>query len=94
MLKIRGISNAENLLMGVNRFGHCLTICITCAGNQLCPKPDAAIPRQVDAMVMAALSLSLYISYGKGCHLFHDGGGLWMLSSACDSHKLYAENLL
>jgi hypothetical protein len=26
MLKIRGISNAENLLMGVNRFGHCLTI--------------------------------------------------------------------
>jgi len=25
MLKIRGISNAENLLMGVNRFGHCLT---------------------------------------------------------------------
>jgi hypothetical protein len=24
MLKIRGISNAENLLMGVNRFGHCL----------------------------------------------------------------------
>ena len=26
MLKIRGISNAENLLMGVNRFGHCLTM--------------------------------------------------------------------
>ena len=25
MLKIRGISNAENLLTGVNRFGHCLT---------------------------------------------------------------------
>ena len=25
MLKIRGISNAENLLSGVNRFGHCLT---------------------------------------------------------------------
>ncbi len=25
MLKIRGISNAENLLMGVNRFGHCPT---------------------------------------------------------------------
>jgi hypothetical protein len=24
MLKIRGISNAENLLTGVNRFGHCL----------------------------------------------------------------------
>jgi len=24
-LKIRGISNAENLLMGVNKFGHCLT---------------------------------------------------------------------
>jgi hypothetical protein len=24
MLKIRGISNAENLLSGVNRFGHCL----------------------------------------------------------------------
>jgi hypothetical protein len=28
MLKIRGISNAENLLMGVNRFGHCLTVFI------------------------------------------------------------------
>jgi len=26
MLKIRGISNAENLLTGVNRFGHCLTL--------------------------------------------------------------------
>jgi len=26
MLKIRGISNAENLLTGVNRFGHCLTM--------------------------------------------------------------------
>jgi len=26
MLKIRGISNAENLLTGVNRFGHCLTV--------------------------------------------------------------------
>jgi len=25
-LKIRGISNAENLLMGVNKFGHCLTV--------------------------------------------------------------------
>jgi hypothetical protein len=25
MLKIRGISNAENLLSGVNRFSHCLT---------------------------------------------------------------------
>src|SRR4030042_3189873 len=25
MLKIRGISNAENLLPGMNRFGHCLT---------------------------------------------------------------------
>jgi hypothetical protein len=25
MLKIRGISNAENLLKCVNRFGHCLT---------------------------------------------------------------------
>jgi hypothetical protein len=25
MLKIRGISNAGNLLTGVNRFGHCLT---------------------------------------------------------------------
>jgi len=24
-LKIRGISNVVNLLMGVNRFGHCLT---------------------------------------------------------------------
>jgi len=30
-----------------------LTICITCAGNQKCPKPDAAIPRQVDAVVRA-----------------------------------------
>jgi hypothetical protein len=26
MLKIRGMSIAENLLTGVNRFGHCLTI--------------------------------------------------------------------
>jgi hypothetical protein len=25
MLKIRGISNAKNLLTGVNWFGHCLT---------------------------------------------------------------------
>jgi len=25
MLKIRGISNAENLLSGVNGFSHCLT---------------------------------------------------------------------
>jgi hypothetical protein len=32
MLKIRGISNAENLLMGVNRFSHCLTVCVTGAG--------------------------------------------------------------
>ena len=29
MLKIRGISNAENLLACVNRFGHCLTVCVT-----------------------------------------------------------------
>ena len=29
MLKIRGISNAENLLTDVNRFGHCLTIVYT-----------------------------------------------------------------
>jgi hypothetical protein len=29
MLKIRGISNAANLLMGVNRFGHCLTLKIS-----------------------------------------------------------------
>jgi hypothetical protein len=29
MLKIRGISNAENLLTGVNRIGHCLTPPIT-----------------------------------------------------------------
>jgi hypothetical protein len=29
MLKIRGISNAEILLMGVNRFGHCLTTSIS-----------------------------------------------------------------
>jgi hypothetical protein len=28
-LKIRGISNVENLLMGVNRFGHCLTLWLT-----------------------------------------------------------------
>ena len=27
------------------------TICITCAGNDLLPKPDAVIPRQVDAIV-------------------------------------------
>jgi len=35
MLKIRGISNAENLLSGVNRFSNCLTIEITRAGNHL-----------------------------------------------------------
>jgi len=29
-----------------------LTIRITCTGNQECPKPDAANPRQVDAVVM------------------------------------------
>jgi hypothetical protein len=28
-------------------------ICITCAGSHQCPKPDAAIPRQVDAVVYA-----------------------------------------
>ena len=32
-------------------------ICITCAGNYLCPKPDAAIPRQVDAVVMCGFIL-------------------------------------
>jgi hypothetical protein len=57
-------------------------------------KPDAAIQRQVDAVVMAVLFLNLYISYGKDCHRSHDGGGLWKLSSACDSHTLYAGNLL
>jgi hypothetical protein len=31
MLKIRGISNAENLLSGVNRFSHCLTTRMTSA---------------------------------------------------------------
>ncbi len=30
------------------------TICITCAGNHQCQKPDALIPRQVDAGVMHA----------------------------------------
>ncbi len=30
---------------------YCLTMRITCAGNQHCPKPDAANPRQVDAVV-------------------------------------------
>src|SRR3989337_454258 len=30
MLKIRGMSIAENLLMGVNRFGHCLTLRLSC----------------------------------------------------------------
>ncbi len=29
MLKIRGISNTENFLMGVNRFGHCLTVSVS-----------------------------------------------------------------
>jgi hypothetical protein len=67
---------------------------ITCAGNRQCEKPDAVIPRQVDAVVMAVLFPNLYIFYGKGCHISRDGGGLWMLSSACDSHTLYAENLL
>jgi hypothetical protein len=32
-LKIRGISNAENLLMGVNRFGHCLKLSRSAAAS-------------------------------------------------------------
>jgi formyltetrahydrofolate hydrolase len=46
MLKIRGISNAENLLMGVNRFGHCLTLRIT--GWQW---SAAELPVRVDTVV-------------------------------------------
>ncbi len=63
-------------------------------GNHQALKPDAAIARQVHAVVMAVLFPNLYIFYDKGCHISHDGGGLWMLSSACDSHTLYAGNLL
>ena len=33
ILKIRGISNAENLLIDVNRLGHCLTSTIVHLGN-------------------------------------------------------------
>jgi len=44
------------------------TNCITCAGNQQCPEPDAANPRQVDGVVMAFLFPNLYIFYGKDCH--------------------------
>ncbi len=36
-----------------------LTICITCAGNQQCPKPDAANPGQVDPPVMWFLRLTI-----------------------------------
>ena len=35
-----------------------ITVCITCAGNHLYPKPDASIPRQVDAVVKAFLYMS------------------------------------
>ncbi len=41
------------------------TICITCAGNEQCQKPDAAIPRQVDAVVMPVMSsICFKESYG------------------------------
>ena len=63
-------------------------------GQPPTPKPAARIPRQVDAFVMAFLFQNLYIFYGKDCHLSHDDGGLWMLSSAYGSHTLYAESLL
>ncbi len=47
------LDNFPNEIYDVIHSDHILwvTICITCAGNPQCPKPDGAIPRQVHAVV-------------------------------------------
>jgi len=47
MLKIRGISNAENLLSGVNRLSHCLNYKVGCVFTVYSPARVAAfVPRR------------------------------------------------
>jgi len=45
-ISISFLDNLDNFIIVIPR-----TKCITCAGNHQRPKPDAAIPRQVDAVV-------------------------------------------
>jgi len=63
-------------------------------GQPPMPKSLRFIPRQVNAVAMAVLFPSLNIFYGKDCHISHDDGGLWTLSSACGSHTRCAGSLL
>jgi hypothetical protein len=48
-----------------------ITTCITCAGNQFCLKPAAAIPRQAHAGVRQGLGFSIVsLSPPKGTSIF------------------------
>ena len=75
MLKIRGMSNAEHLLMGVNRFGHCRTPGFTrrrCLFHQC---------RSCPARCSAAVFCSCYstrMSVSFPIELDHEDDGRWI----------------
>ena len=68
MLKIRGISNAENLLTGVNRFGHCLTTSLSSAATV--GQITYVFPKNRNFPgVCSRLLLAFHHSfYAQGCH--------------------------
>jgi len=66
-----GIVKANSLFYSNFSISGGITTCVTCAGSQQCPKPDAANPRQVDTVGYAVVHISLVLSRD-----FHVSGSL------------------
>jgi hypothetical protein len=72
MLKIFGMSNAENLLMGVNRLGHCLTSLsknhfanrFSCSESEL--SKDLGFQQETDNMHVPVARIGKYCAYPFG----------------------------